>query len=228
MARLVALVPMKGHSERVPNKNLRSFNGRPLCHWVLNTLNAVSAVDEVVVNTDSAEIADEARELGASVLERPERLRGDHVEMNEIILHDVRRTEADRYLQTHCTNPLLRPETVADAVAAFEERDCDSLFSVTPLQTRLWDADGEPINHRRDELKRTQDLPPVYEENSNLYLFTEASVERRENRIGDDPEMFPMEPWEAIDIDETVDFRIAEMLHRDRYGEEPTPEAVVE
>jgi CMP-N-acetylneuraminic acid synthetase len=67
----------------------------------------------------------------------------------------------------------------------------------------------------------------VYEENSNLYLFTEASLERRNNRIGDDPEMFPMDATEAIDIDEPVDFRVAEMLHRDRYGEEPSLDEVV-
>lgn len=228
MTRLVALLPMKGHSERVPNKNLREFNGRPLCHWMLNTLDAVPVVDEVVVDTDSAEIAEAARRFDATVLDRPEELRGDHVPMNEIILHDIARVDADHCLQTHCTNPLLRPETISEAIAAFREGDGDSLFSVTPLQTRLWDADGEPINHERDELKRTQDLPPVYEENSNLYLFTRESVERRENRIGDDPEMFPMEASEAIDIDEMVDFRIAEMLHRDRYGEEPSLEVVVE
>lgn len=228
MMHLVALVPMKGHSERVPNKNLRTFNGRPLCHWVLNTLNAVPEVNEVVVDTDSKEIATEARQLGVTVIERPERLQGDYVEMNDVILHDVRRTEADLYLQTHCTNPLLRPETVSAAVTAFEVRNCDSLFSVTPLQTRLWDADGEPINHTHDELKRTQDLPPVYEENSNLYLFTKASVERQGNRIGDDPAMFPMDPSEAVDIDVMTDFRVAEMLHQDRYGEEPSLELVVE
>ena len=227
MTRLVALVPMKGHSERVPNKNLRVFNGRPLCHWMLNTLDATPAVEEVVVNTDSEEIAAEARRFDATVHERPEELRGDHVSMNRIILHDVRRTDGDRYLQTHCTNPLLRPETVAEAAETFANDEGDSLFSVTPLRTRLWDADGEPINHERDELKRTQDLPPVYEENSNLYLFTEASVERRGNRIGDDPTMFPMEASEAVDIDELIDFRIAEMIHRDRYGEEPSLEAVV-
>lgn len=227
MSRLVALVPMKGHSERVPNKNLRTFNGRPLCHWVLNTLDETPEVDGIVVNTDSAEIAAEAERFDATVFERPEELRGDHVEMNDIILHDVRRAEADRYLQTHCTNPLLRSGTVSEAVAAFGDRNCDSLFSVTRLQTRLWDADGEPINHERDELKRTQDLPPVYEENSNLYVFTRESLERRKNRIGDDPAMFPMEASEAMDIDEMVDFRIAEMLHRDRYGEEPSLGAVV-
>jgi CMP-N-acetylneuraminic acid synthetase len=227
MTRLVALVPMKGHSERVPNKNLRAFNGRPLCHWVLNTLRATPEVDEIVVDTDSAEIAEEARSFDATVLDRPEELRGDRVSMNDIIRHDVAHSEADLYLQTHCTNPLLRPETVSAAVEAFEERDCDSLFSVTPLQTRLWDGDCAPINHERDELKRTQDLEPVYEENSNIYLFTEESLARRENRIGDDPAMFAMDALEAIDIDELVDFRIAEMLHRDRHGEDPGLDEVV-
>ncbi|MEF8842599.1 MAG: acylneuraminate cytidylyltransferase family protein [Haloarculaceae archaeon] len=227
MKRLVALLPMKGHSERVPNKNLREFNGRPLCHWMLNTLAASSEVDEILVNTDSAEITEEAQAFDATVVERPEELRGDHVPMNEIIQYDVDQSEADRYLQTHCTNPLLRPGTISEAIEAFEERDCDSLFSVTPLQTRLWDTDCTPINHERDELKRTQDLDPVYEENSNVYLFTRESLERRGNRIGDDPTMFPMDAMEAIDIDEMVDFRIAEMLHRDCHGEDPSLDEVV-
>lgn len=227
MTRLVALLPMKGHSERVPNKNLREFNGRPLCHWMLNTLTATPEVDEILVNTDSSEIAAEAREFDATVLERPEELRGDHVPMNDIIQYDVDRSEADVYLQTHCTNPLLRPDTISEAIDAFEERDCDSLFSVTPLQTRLWDTDCMPINHERDELKRTQDLDPVYEENSNVYLFTRDSLERRGNRIGDDPTMFRMDAMEAIDIDEVVDFRIAEMLHRDRNGDDPPLDEVV-
>jgi CMP-N-acetylneuraminic acid synthetase len=227
--RLVALVPMKAHSERVPNKNTRDFNGRPLFHWILGTLEATSVVDEIVVNTDSERIAEEAAaEFGATTIERPEELRGDDVSMNRIILHDVAQVDADIYLQTHCTNPLLERETIVDAVEAYrEDPDADSLFSVTPMQTRLWDGDAEPINHNRDELRRTQDLPPVYEENSNLYLFTGTSVRRRENRIGDDPAMFPMGPQEAYDIDEMIDFKIAEFLHRDRFGADPDVSDVV-
>jgi len=221
MTQLVAIVPMKGHSERIPNKNLRNFNDRPLCHWILNTLSHTPEVDEIVVNTDSGRIADEARTFNATVLIRPERLRGDHVSMNEVILHDVAKTDGDVYLQTHCTNPLLHSETISEAVSMFEEHDCDSLFSVTPLQTRLWDENGDPINHQRDELQRTQDLPPIYEENSNIYLFTPESVKRRSNRIGDNPTMFPMDEAEAIDIDELIDFKIAESLHREKYGDEP-------
>lgn len=228
--RVAALVPMKGHSERVPDKNVREFNGRPLFHWILNTMEAATTVDEIVVNTDSEEIATGAAEhFEVTVLERPEELRGDHVSMNEIILHDVGAVDADVFLQTHCTNPLLRPGTVDDAVETFRRDEAhDSLFSVTPLQTRLWDEDCEPINHQRDQLLRTQDLPPVYEENSNVYCFTESSVRRRNNRIGDEPMMYEMDEREAIDIDEPIDFRVAEFYHRDRYGSEPSLEEVVE
>jgi len=227
MSRAVAaLVPMKGNSERVPNKNLREFNGRPLCNWILHTLRETQNVDEIVVNTDSDEIATEARSFGATVVERPRELQGDYVSMNKIIDHDIGTVDADIYLQTHCTNPLLQAETIDAVIDAFLERECDSVFTVTPLQTRLWDAVGSPINHNRHELKRTQDLPPVFEENSNCYVFTQEAFEKRNNRIGNDPSMFEMAAREAVDIDEPMDFKFAEMLHQDRYGTEPDLETV--
>lgn len=229
MPRVVALVPMKGHSERVPNKNMREFNGRPLCHWILNTLLSTDEIDEIAVNTDSSEIANEAKKFDATIIDRPEELQGGTVPMNDIINHDIERVDADLYLQTHCTNPLLRPSTISDAISSFEENTTtDSLFSVTPIKTRLWDGDCVPINHERDQLQRTQDLDPVYEENSNIFLFTRDSMKQRQNRIGDRPQMFPMTAEEAVDIDEPIDFKIAEFLHRDWYGKAPTLEDAVD
>lgn len=227
---LSALVPMKGHSERIPEKNIREFNGRPLFHWILATLEATPVVDSIVVDTDSETIARGAKEnFDVRIIDRPQRLRGGDVPMNDVILHDIKEVDADLFLQTHCTNPLLRSKTIAESVEAFRKnKDRDSLFSVTPLQTRLWTEAGEPINHERDQLLRTQDLSPVYEENSNVFLFTESSMERRGNRIGDRPMMFEMDAKEAVDIDEPIDFRLAEFLHRDRYGVEPAVEDVVD
>ncbi|NBD33148.1 MAG: acylneuraminate cytidylyltransferase family protein, partial [Cyanobacteria bacterium] len=92
----------------------------------------------------------------------------------------------------------------------------DSLFSVTKLQTRLYDEGGNAINHDPDVLLRTQDLPPVYEENSNLYLFSAKVLQERKNRIGKKPLLFEIERDEAWDIDEEIDFRIAEFLYRER------------
>ena len=91
-----------------------------------------------------------------------------------------------------------------------------SLFSVTRLQTRLYDQRGHAINHDPDILIQTQDLPPVYEENSCLYIFTRENLERRHNRLGERPLMFEMDADEAWDIDEELDFDITDFLMRHR------------
>jgi CMP-N-acetylneuraminic acid synthetase len=218
MSNVVALVPMRAHSERVRDKNLRPLGGVPLFHHILRTLTACDGVDRVVVNTDSERIAEEAEQrFGATVIERPEELRGGHVSMNEIIAHDVGTIEAEIYLQTHTTNPFLRPETVAAAVERFRHRgEHDSLFSVTRVFKRYWTAEGRPVNHDPKRLIRTQDLPPFYEENSNLYLFRRDRVLATGSRIGVRPILFEIDPVEAFDIDDELDFRIAQCLWEQR------------
>ncbi len=218
--RIVALVPMRHHSERVPGKNYRDFAGKPLYAWIVETLLAVPEIAEVVVDTDSPVVMAGLREAypEVRVLERPEHLRDGRIPMNEVLLHDTAQVPADFYLQTHSTNPLLRPETVRRAVQTFLANTpaYDSLFGVTRLQTRLWDALARPINHNPAILLRTQDLPPIYEENSCIYIFTRALLETRRNRIGERPYLFEIPAEEAWDIDEPLDFEIAEFLMRKR------------
>jgi CMP-N-acetylneuraminic acid synthetase len=112
----------------------------------------------------------------------------------------------------------LRAETVRRAVQTFFAHypAYDTLFGVTRLQTRLWDALARPINHNPAILLRTQDLPPIYEENSCLYIFTRHTLETRRNRIGERPYLFEIPAEEAWDIDEPLDFEIAEFLMRRR------------
>jgi len=216
--RVVALVPMKAHSERVPNKNTRMFANRPLFHHILATLDLIYAIDEVVVDTDSEQIADEAPALFKKVriVARPAEICGDMVSMNDIIAHDISQSMADIYLQMHATSPLLRAETIKDAVLRFaEDEEHDSLFTVNRLQTRLYWADGKPVNHDPADLLRTQDLPPIYEENSCLYAFTKESFESAGGkRIGLRPMMYETSPIESIDIDDQFTFGLAELLAR--------------
>ncbi len=220
--RIVALVPMRHHSERVPGKNYRQFAGKPLYAWIVETLLAVPEIAQVVVDTDSPTIMEGLRKAypQVRVLERPEHLRDGRIPMNEVLLHDTAQVEADFYLQTHSTNPLLRAETVRQAVQTFLANTpaYDSLFGVTRLQTRLWDALARPINHNPAILLRTQDLPPIYEENSCIYIFTRRLLETRRNRIGERPYLFEIPAEEAWDIDEPLDFEIAEFLMRRRVG----------
>lgn len=220
---IAAIVPMRHDSERVPGKNYRRLGGRPLFHHIVETLLAVPTIATVVIDTDSELMKDGARRDFPTVriLDRPEHLRDGLVPMNHVLLHDVQQIGADLYLQTHSTNPLLRSDTVAAAIERYlGAPDTDSLFGVTRLQTRLWGEDGEPINHDRTVLLRTQDLPPVFEENSCLYLFTRDTLERRGNRIGERPILFEIPRDEAWDIDEEVDFQVVEALyaHQVRQG----------
>ena len=214
--RIVGLVPMRHHSERVPGKNYRSLAGCPLYHHIVNTLLNCPHIAEVVIDTDSENIRDDVLKHFSQVhlLERPEHLRADTVSMNEVLLHDVSQVEAQYYLQTHSTNPLLRPETVSRAIRLFLDNlsRCDSLFSVTKLQVRLWDEQMRPVNHDPDILVRTQDLPPIYEENSCLFIFSKETLEKRHSRIGNRPLLFEMDRLEAWDIDSELDFEIAEYL----------------
>lgn len=215
---LAAVVPMRHSSERVPGKNYRDFNGRPLFHHIIETLVAASTVDRVVIDTDSPIIVEQVHqhfEGLVEVLERPEHLRAGEIPMNEVLLNTVRSVEADAFLQTHSTNPLLRVETIDRAVRAYWEGQpaIDSVFSVTRLQTRLWWSATDAVNHDPDVLLRTQDLPPVYEENSNLYVFSRASLERSGNRIGHAPLMIEIDRAEAWDIDDELDFTVAQVLH---------------
>ena len=214
--KMAALVPMRHQSERVPGKNYRPLAGKPLFHHIIETLMAVPEIDLIVVDTDSEPVMDGLRRHfpAVRILERPEQLRAGDVPMNDVLLHDTAQVPSDFYLQTHSTNPLLRPETVSRAVraflAAYPERD--SLFSVTRLQTRLYDAQGNAINHNPRELLRTQDLPPVFEENSCLYIFNRLNLVERGHRIGAKPLMFEIPAQQAWDIDEELDFSIAGFL----------------
>jgi CMP-N-acetylneuraminic acid synthetase len=220
--RIVALLPMKGNSERVPNKNLKDFSGKPLYHCVMEALLGSTYITNVVVNTDSVAIkADIQKKFPERVIivDRPAEIVGDFVSMNKVIECDIDKVEADFYIQTHSTNPLLKTSSIDAALEkmiSFQKAGTyDSIFSVTKIQTRLYKSSGEPFNHNPEELLRTQDLDPLYEENSNFYIFTKSSFEKAgDKRIGINPYMFEIDKIEAVDIDEPQDFIIAEALYK--------------
>jgi len=222
MVKITALVPMRHNSQRVPGKNYRPLAGKPLYQHILETLLAVPEISEIVVDTDSAPVMDGLHRdfPQVRILERPAHLRADTIPMNEILSYDTAQVEADFYLQTHSTNPLLQAGTISRGIQTFlkDYPAYDSMFSVTRLQTRLWDELTRPLNHNPAILLQTQDLPPVYEENSCLYLFTRQNLLAKRNRLGERPLMFEINADEAWDIDEEIDFTIADFLMRQQKG----------
>jgi CMP-N-acetylneuraminic acid synthetase len=216
--KFTALLPMKGESERVPNKNIRDFNGKPLFLHVLQTLHDVEQIDKVIINTDSEIIMEMARSYEKVIFhKRPDSLLGHFVPMNDIIAYDVDKSGDEYFIQTHSTNPLIKANTISNALSTYEKEKAkhDSFFSVTRLQTRLYWGDGTPINHNPQELLRTQDLAPVYEENSNFFIFSKSSFRNAKNkRIGLQSKMIEVNQLEALDIDELEDFLLAEAAQK--------------
>jgi CMP-N-acetylneuraminic acid synthetase len=218
--KIVALLPMKGNSERVPNKNIKNFAGKPLYHRTMEVLLSSKYIDKVIVNTDSAALKQDLLNCFSDkviIIDRPQELIGDMVSMNKIIQCDINKVNADLYIQTHSTSPLLAIKSLDAAIEKMisKGKDFDSIFSVTKIQTRFYDKNGNPFNHDPKELIRTQDLEPLFEENSAFYIFTNESFKNADHkRIGLRPLMFEIDKIEAIDIDEPSDFIIAETLYK--------------
>ncbi len=214
---VVALMPMRHSSERVPGKNYRPFNGKPLFHHMAKTILSCPLINAFAINTDSAEISDQCQRHfpDIKIINRPEHLLGGDVPMTEILRYDADQVPSDWYLQVHSTSPLLKTSTITDALQSLNNQldVYDSLFSVTRLQTRLYASDFEPINHDPDVLLRTQDLPPVYEENSGMYIFSNDQIFNGK-RFGQNPLLYEVHPLESLDIDEEADFVLAEIVHK--------------
>jgi CMP-N-acetylneuraminic acid synthetase len=213
--KLVALLPMKAHSERIPRKNFKTFAGKPLFRWILDTLLSIDSVEKVIINTDAVDLLEKngvSSDGRVQIRQRSDRLVGDLVSMNRILEDDIQAIDSQLYLMTHNTNPLLQARTIEAALEYYRIKDCDSLFTVNRYQTRFYRADASPVNHDPDNLIRTQDLEPWFEENSCMYLFSRDSFAKTGARIGVDPIIYEIPKIEAVDIDEPEDWEIAEAL----------------
>lgn len=218
--KITALIFIKKNSERVPGKNFRPFNGKPLFTIILDRLDKMECIDKILVDTDSEEVLEYVSHLQKGVgIERPVELSGDTISANELIKYDIEYSEAEHFFQTHCTNPLLTENTIEFAIEQYFAAipQYDSLFSVTKIQNRVYYDGRAPINHAKGKTLRTQDLTPVFEENASFFIFSRTSfVYSGGDRIGSRPLLFEVSPIEAVDIDYEEDFLLAELIDRNK------------
>lgn len=216
--KITAIIPIKHHSSRVPGKNYRLMNGKPLYFHILNTLSNCDLVDQIVVDTDSELITEGIRKYfpHITIYPRPPELEGDNVSTNVLLVNVVEKLDldADIFLHTHTTNPLLKSTTIGEAINTYlDNRDKhDSLFTVNKFHTRFYHPSGEPINHDPENLIPTQDLEPYYEENSCLYVVPRETLFKYKRRIGNKPLLYPISKLESQDIDWEEDFKLTEQV----------------
>ena len=221
--KIYAIIPIKHNSERVTGKNYREFNGKPLFYWIINTVLSSTYIDKIIIDTDSDTIKELVHEYFNTeriiLYDRPIHLHGGHIATNDLFINVIQslQLDADYYFQTHTTNPLLKTSTIDNAIETFIEKKkegYESLFSVKKHHTRFYDKSGNDMNHNRFELIPTQDLDPIYEENSCMYLFTKESILKYNARIAKKAYLYEMTDIESTDIDWPEDFNLAEILHQ--------------
>jgi len=212
---MIIYIPIKQNSQRVPQKNFREFNGKPLWEHTIDKLKDF----EVVVDTDSEEIITKCidKKWVYSYF-RPHHLRGDEVSVVDLIKNFSEKAELkeDEWIcQIHVTSPFLNVNHLKDLEEKSKTWEYDSAFSVDVIQNRFW-RDEEyglaPVNHNPMKLEQTQDLPPYYMENSYFYFFT-IDVLKLGNRIGKNPIAVPISFPYNLDIDTEDDWDMVKSIN---------------
>lgn len=212
----IAIVPMKLNNRRLPQKNTRPFtNGKPLCYYILSTLLTVSGVDEVYVYCSNPDIQAYIPD-GVKYLKRSDSLDQDTTKMNEVLQCFAADVPADVYVMTHTTAPFISKESIERGLNAVMSGNYDSAFAAKKLQDFLW-KDGIPFNYELENIPRTQDLPPLYEETSGFYIYRASVMKELNRRIGNRPFIVEVGEIESVDIDEIEDFEIANAIYNHIY-----------
>lgn len=208
----IAIVPMKLNNKRLPQKNTKSFtNGRPLCYYILSTLLKVKSIDSVYVYCSNPDIKEFLPE-GVKYLRRSESLDQDTTKMNEVLQCFAKEVDADVYVMTHTTAPFISVDSITNGLNAVLSGEYDSSFAAKKLQDFLW-KDGKPFNYELNNIPRTQDLPPLYEETSGFYIYRKEVMTKLNRRIGNKPFIVEIGEIESVDIDEIEDFKIADAIY---------------
>ena len=210
--KVTAVVPMKLNNRRLPQKNTKCFkNGKPLCWYILSTLLKINEIEEVYVYCSNPDIKKYIPE-GVNYLKRSEDLDQDSTKMNEVLQAFAREIPSDIYVMTHTTAPFIKSSSIKKGLEAVLSGDFDSSFAVKKLQDFLW-KDGRPFNYELDNIPRTQDIPPLFEETSGFYKYKSNIIRNLNRRIGQKPFLVEVGEIESIDIDEPEDFKIADAIY---------------
>ncbi|MCI8763294.1 MAG: acylneuraminate cytidylyltransferase family protein [Lachnospiraceae bacterium] len=207
MERIVSFIPIKLNNQRLPGKNLKELDGRPLCDYIFNTINQIEEISEKYVYCSDESIKDYIPE-GLIYLKRDSYLDGFQVKGLEIIDYFIKDIDADIYVLTHVTQPFTRPDSIKAALNKVMYEGYDSAFSCIAMQDYCW-YKGQPVNYDMQDIVITQNLEPVYVETGAFFVFRKEVFTKYHQRIGKKPYMCVTNQMEATDIDTKEDFDFA-------------------
>lgn len=224
----IAIIPARGGSKRLPDKNLLPLAGLPvLAHTVQQAVTAKS-LSEVYVSTDDPKISTIAGTHGATVVTRPKELCTDTASSESALLHvlDERLrsggSDPDIVVFLQCTSPVRAPDDIDRAIELFLRSRADSLLSVCVNHRFLWrsvSGSAESINYEYKARPREQDMAPQYQENGSIYICRTSLLRRTENRLGGRIALYEMDYWSSFQLDDPADFKLLEWIMGDQPGD---------
>lgn len=209
--KIVAFVPLKMNSQRIPHKNILPIGRHPLCWYICNSLLKIEEIDETYVYCSDMTIC---QYIPSNILfiKRPIWLDEDEVKGFDIYKEFIGQVNADIYILAHATSPFISADSIKNALMQVVTQGYDSAFSAQKIQTFAWYKE-QPINYVLNNVPRTQEIEPVWIETSGFYIFTKEIFTKYKRRIGFHPYIQEVEGIEAIDIDERKDYDLACRLY---------------
>ena len=210
-----ALIPVRAGSQRVKNKNIRPFAGSSLLEIKIKQMQRIKELDGVIVNSDSDEMLDIAKSLGAETVKRDTYFASSSVPINEVYVDLANHCDSDLILFADATNPLIKDETVKQVIQTYFHNinKYDSCNTVDVVKLFLW-KDGKPLNYSEDNKPRSQDLPDIYAINSAINIISKDNMVKKRAFVGSTPFLFPIDAVEGLDIDNEIDFEFAEFMYK--------------
>lgn len=208
--KIIAIMPIKLINERCPGKNTRMLGNKPLLQYELDNLKETGLCDSINVFCSSEAIIPYLPK-GINFIKRPEYLDFPKSNFTQIFGDFMEQKDADIYVYAHATAPFISMQTMKQCIEAVLSEKYDSAFCAVKLQDYLW-QNGEPLNFDATNIPRTQDLKPIYQETSGVYVFKKEVFEKYHRRIGKTPFIKEVSFKEAVDIDQPEDFELAEAL----------------
>ena len=211
--KVVCIIPIKLNSDRLPNKNIKLLNDKPLCSYLFDCISNIDIINEIYCYCSDEKIKDYLPE-SINFLLRDKSLDKDTTSMNEILDKFINKIDSDIYVLTHVTSPFLQKKTINICINNVLSGIYDSAFTATYIKDFLW-YNETPLNYKLNNIPRTQDLTNVIKETSGLYVFKKNIFINHKQRIGFTPYIHNVEYKEAMDIDTIFDFKLAEFILKD-------------
>lgn len=214
-----AIITVRSGSKRVKNKNLRSFAGSSLLEIKIKQMQRIPELDAVQVNSNDDEMLQIGKDLGCEIFKRDEYYATDMVSTNELRKNAAENIDADIILVTNCTNPLLKDDTIKEAINVYKSlpKEFDSLNTAHDVKDFLWFG-GKAYNYDPTKTPRSQDLPDILGLDSALNIISRKRMIEISNFVGINPFLYKISDLEATDIDTELDFEVAEYLYKKMYG----------